>query len=448
MFIGVQLFATDTTKTAVKTTGKYIVYQFDIQEEIAPPVVRKAEKAYDAAKDLNADLVLIHMNTYGGTLDAADKLRTMILESEITTYVFIDNNAASAGALISIACDSIYMNSGSSIGAATVVNQSGEAMPDKYQSYMRSMMRSTAETQGRNPDIAQAMVDPRIEIEGIIDSGHVLTFTTSEAIKHSFCEGEVKNIDELLDHAGITDYEVEEQKLTGMDKFIGFLINPYVNGILIMIMLGGIYFELQSPGIGFPLAAAVVAALLFFAPLYMEGLAAHWEILLFIIGVILILVEVFAIPGFGVAGVSGIIFIVAALTLSMVNNLGFDFQFVPGGDIAKAFFIVIIASFFSLVFSIWIGQRIFTTNIFGNLALNTVQDAKEGFVSSDNQLDSLIGIKGTALTILRPAGKVEIDGDVYNATAETGYIDKGEEIVVVKHETTSLFVRKAQDRAI
>jgi len=110
MFIGVQLFATDTTKTAVKTTGKYIVYQFDIQEEIAPPVVRKAEKAYDAAKDLNADLVLIHMNTYGGTLDAADKLRTMILESEITTYVFIDNNAASAGALISIACDSIYMN--------------------------------------------------------------------------------------------------------------------------------------------------------------------------------------------------------------------------------------------------------------------------------------------------------------------------------------------------
>ncbi|MFC2100645.1 nodulation protein NfeD [Bacteroidota bacterium] len=443
ILFSIQLFASDTNEVAIDSSRTFLIYKFDIKEEIAPPVVRKAESAFEAAKELNADLVVIHMNTFGGLLDAADKLRTMILESEITTYVFIDNNAASAGALISIACDSIYMNSGSSIGAATVVNQTGEAMPDKYQSYMRSMMRSTAESQGRDPDIAQAMVDPRIKIEGIIDSGQVLTFTTSEAIKHGFCEGEVNDIEELLEHAGIKNYELKEQKLTAMDKFIGFLINPYVNGILIMIMLGGIYFELQSPGIGFPLAAAVVAALLFFAPLYMEGLAAHWEILLFIIGVILIMVEIFAIPGFGVAGVSGIILIVVALTLSMVGNFGFDFHFVNGRDIAKAFFIVVIASFFSLVLSILIGQRIFTTNIFGNLALNTVQNANEGYTSSDNQLKTLIGKKGIAVTILRPAGNVEINGDIYNATAETGYIEKGEEILVVKHETTSLFVRKA-----
>ncbi|MCK4361462.1 MAG: S49 family peptidase, partial [Bacteroidales bacterium] len=122
----------------------FLVYKFDIKEEIAPPVLRKTQHAFKIARDTNADLILIHMNTYGGLLDAADSIRTIILQSKIPVYVFIDNNAASAGALISIACDSIYMRPGANIGAATVVSQTGEALPDKYQSYMRSMMRSTA----------------------------------------------------------------------------------------------------------------------------------------------------------------------------------------------------------------------------------------------------------------------------------------------------------------
>ena len=165
-------------------TDTKIVYVFDIKEEIAPPIWHKAKKAFDHAKEIDAAAIIIHMNTYGGMLETADSLRTKILNLDIPVYVFIDNNAASAGALISIACDSIYMIPGANIGAATVVNQEGKALPDKYQSYMRSMMRSTAEVNGRDPEIAQAMVDPRIYIEGVIDTGHVLTFTTSEAIKY------------------------------------------------------------------------------------------------------------------------------------------------------------------------------------------------------------------------------------------------------------------------
>ena len=420
-----------------------LVYMFDIREEIAPPVVRTTQKAFEAARDNDADIILIHMNTYGGMVDAADSIRTRILNCKIPVYVFIDNNAASAGALIAIACDSIYMAPVASIGAATVVDQTGKPVPDKYQSYMRSWMRSTAEANGRDPDIAQAMVDPDIYIAGIIDTGKVLTLTSSEAIMHGFCEGKVENIIELLEISGITNYEIIEHKHSTADNIIGFLISPLISGILIMIIIGGIYFELQSPGIGFPLAASIIAALLYFAPLYIEGLADNWEIVLFAIGVILVLVEVFAIPGFGVAGISGITLIVAGLTLSLIGNVGLDFSRVPMEAVATAFFIVTIAIFMALIGSFWISKKLFTTTIFGHLALEAEQHAEEGFTVSDIRYESMLGKRGVAHSGLRPAGKVKIEGDVFDATALTGFIDKGDAIEVVKYETGQLFVRKS-----
>jgi len=308
---------------------------------------------------------------------------------------------------------------------------------------MRSMMRSTAEAKGRDPEIAQAMVDPSIYIEGIIDSGKVLTFTTSEAMKHGYCDGEAENIQEVMTAAGIKQYEIIEQKLTATDKIIRLLTNPMISGILIMIIIGGIYFELQTPGIGFPLAASVVAALLYFAPLYIEGLAEHWEILIFIIGVFLVGVEIFAIPGFGITGISGIILIILSLSLSMIDNVGFNFDGIPAARFAKSFFIVIIASFLSLVSSFYLGRKLFTTNRFGALALDTVQDKNQGFTSADTTLDSLIGKEGIAATILRPSGSVMIDNEMYDAVALTSYIEKGEKIIVVRYENMQLIVRKA-----
>ncbi len=422
----------------------YKIYKFNIKENIAPPVWRTTQKAFKEAKEANADIILIHMNTYGGMVDAADSIRTKILNCNIPVYVFIDNNAASAGALIAIACDSIYMREVASIGAATVVDQTGKPVPDKYQSYMRSWMRSTAEANGRDPDIAQAMVDPDIYIEGIVDTGKVLTLTTSEAIKYGFCEGEVSNIRDIMQLAGITEYEIVKQELTPMDNIIGFLINPIVSGILIMIIIGGIYFELQTPGVGFPLVAAIGAALLYFAPLYIEGLANNWEILIFIIGVVLIAVEIFAIPGFGVAGISGIVLVIVGLTLSMIGNIGFDFSGIKIEVIFMSFFIVVIAIFMALLASFFISREMFTTTIFGHLALDTVQKVEEGYTSADNTYKTMLGRTGTAFTILRPAGKVKIENDVFDATVLSGYIEKGESIEVVDYHTGQLFVKKIE----
>jgi len=426
------------------TRQKKLVYTFDIKKEIAPPVWHQTKLAFEEAREKGADIVLIQMNTYGGLLDAADSIRTKILESPIPVYVFIDHNAASAGALISIACDSIYMTPGATIGAATVVNQSGEVVPDKYQSYMRAMMRATAESTGRDPEIAQAMVDPRIKIAGVIDSGSVLTFTATEALKFGFCEAIANSVPEVLQKAGIEEYELVEQQLKPRDKIIAFLVNPIISGILIMIIIGGIYFELQTPGVGFPIVAAITAAVIYFAPLYLEGLADHWEIIIFIVGVILIAIEIFAIPGFGVTGISGIVLVIMGLTLSLIGNIGFDFSGVNFENVVSAFFIVIISIFLSIIISYYLTKKLFSENrLFRSLALETVQNASEGYTTSDKAYREMVGKKGVAHSMLRPAGKVRIGTDVFDATALTGYIDKGEEIEVVRYEATQLIVRKA-----
>ncbi|WP_319226780.1 NfeD family protein [Draconibacterium orientale] len=452
------LFVLAALGAFAQEANKKNVFLLNIKSEITPATRRQVSQAFAEADSVKADVFLIHMNTYGGTVVDADSIRTRILQSNIPVYVFIDNNAASAGALISIACDGIYMRPGGSIGAATVVNQTGAAMPDKYQSYMRSTMRATAEAHGkdttitaagdtiidwfRDPKIAEAMVDERIFIEGVSDTGQVLTFTPSEAMENGFCEGTAETIDEVLQQVGIADYELFEYEPTFIEKIIGFLVHPMVSGLLIMAIVGGIYFEMQSPGIGFPLGIAILAALLYFMPLYLEGLAEHWEIALFIVGLILIAVEIFVIPGFGVAGALGIVFVFVGLVLSLIDNVNFDFEGVQMEGVGKAIATVVIGIFSGFVLALYLGKRMFTAEHgwFKNFALNTVQHVNDGFVSVNTTLFELKGKKGIAQTVLRPGGKINIEGEVYDAIAVTGFIDKDEKIVVAKVEATQLYV--------
>ncbi len=445
-----------------QTTGKKLVYKLNIKQEITKAAWRQTQQAFDEADSLNADVFLIHMNTYGGTVLDADSIRTKILQSPIPVYVFIDNNAASAGALISIACDSIYMRPGASIGAATVVNQTGQAMPDKYQSYMRSTMRATAEAHGkdtiisgndtiykwkRDPKIAEAMVDPRVYIEGVIDTGKVLTFTPAEAMEHGFCQGIAENIPEVLEKVGIDNYEIVEYVPSLIERIIGFLVHPVISGLLIMAIIGGIYFELQSPGIGFPLGVAVLAAILYFAPLYLEGLAAHWEILMFVIGLILIALELFVIPGFGVAGILGVLLVFSGLVLSLINNVNFNFEGVNLQLLGIAVMTVVIGVFGGFILSLYLSNKIFTaqSGLFKNMSLHAIQNAGEGYISVEPSFLLLKGRSGTAQTVLRPGGKVLIDNEIFDAVAENGFIDRGEKVVVNRVGTSQLYVDKVEE---
>ena len=436
-----------------------VVYKFRIDDQIAKPMWRITQKSFAEAERLKADIILIQMNTYGGLVDVADSIRTKILNSRIPVYIFIDDNAASAGALISIACDSIYMRAGGKIGAATVVNQTGEQVPDKYQSYMRATMRATAEAHGkdtiisgsdtlikwkRDPHIAEAMVDPSMVVPEISDSGKVLTFTAEEAVKYGFCEAIVTSAADIMEKAGFDNYEIVEFTPTTLDIIINFLLNPVIHSLLIMLIIGGIYFELQTPGIGFPLAAAAVGAVLYFAPLYLEGLAQNWEILVFILGLILLAVEIFALPGFGVAGIAGIILMVSGLTMAMVDNLIFD-----GGDIPlaintvmKALMIVILSVLFAVVASIYFGRKLITSKAVPGIALTETQQKEDGFTSADLSENQLVGLEGTAFTVLRPSGKVQIGKEIYDAKSENGFIEKGSKVIVVRFETGQLYVEE------
>ncbi|MGQ7871241.1 NfeD family protein [Sunxiuqinia sp. sy24] len=444
---------------STQINSKKLVYKLNIMQNIMPATWRQTKQAFQEADSLEADLFLIHMNTYGGTVVDADSIRTKILNSPIPVYVFIDNNAASAGALISIACDSIFMRRGASIGAATVVNQTGQQMPDKYQSYMRSTMRATAEAHGgdtiisgqdttfrwfRDPQIAEAMVDDRVYIPGIIDTGKVLTFTPNEAMKHGYCQGIADNVPQVLEMIGVTDYELVEYQPTFMEKIIGFLVNPMVSGLLIMAILGGIYFEMQTPGIGFPLIIALAAAFAYFAPLYLEGLAANWEIMIFIVGLILIALEIFVIPGFGIAGLLGITLSFTGLVLSLIDNINFDFEGVHPDKILTALTTVIVALFGGFLLSLLISKKLFTANsgAFKNLSLHSTQEKEQGFVGVDTSFINLVGKTGTAYTVLRPSGKVKIDGKIYDAVSGLGMIDRGDEIVVIRTESAQLYVEK------
>ena len=424
-----------------QTTAKR-VYTFEVKEEIGPPIWLKMQKAFAEAEAWKADLILLHMNTYGGMVIHADSMRTRIINSKTPVWVFIDNNAASAGALIAIACDSIFMRKGANIGAATVVDQSGSEMPDKYQSYMRSTMRSTAEAKGRNPDIAQAMVDASIKIDGVIDSGKVLTFTASEAMKYSFCEGMYETIPAVLTANGISNYEIMKYEPTTLEMVLGWLVNPAISGLLIMVIIGGIYFELQTPGVGFPLAAAATAAALYFAPLYLEGLAENWEILVFLAGLVLLLLEVFVIPGFGVAGIAGIALMVTGLTLALMGNVGFEFAPSWPTQLTTALGTVIVSAVGGTFLSFFLAKRLITSKAMHPLVLDSTQRSSDGFVGVDMSLKSLIGQEGTAYTVLRPSGRIEIDGNLYEAASHTRFIDKGAKVRVLAYETGTLVVRE------
>lgn len=454
------IFVVITTGLNAVFGADQLIFKIDLKKDIGSTTWLYIQKGFAEAADIKANAILIHMNTYGGEVVYADSIRTRILNSEIPVYVFVDNNAASAGALIAIACDKIYMRPGGSIGAATVVNETGAQMPDKYQSYMRATMRATAEAHGkdtiingsdttfnwkRDPLIAEAMVDDRTVIPGIIDSGKTLTFTALEAIKYNYCEGMANNVEEVIEkQLKVKDYELVVFEPTAWDNIKGFLMSSVLQGLLIMLIVGGIYFELQTPGIGFPLGVAITAAVLYFAPLYIDGLAANWEILIFIIGLVLVALELFVIPGFGVAGISGIILVISGLTLSLLNNVVFNFESVETGAIGKAFITVTGGITLSFALVIYLSSKIGTKGIFRNVALVKTLDNESGYVGVLMDAKELIGQQGVASTVLRLSGKVQVDGKTYDAVSEDGFIEKGTLVEIIRYETGQVYVVKAE----
>ena len=426
-----------TAVSAADSTS--VFYRIRLDKDIDKASQRLVVKGLENAQKAHADYVLLDLDTYGGAVDAADSISSAILRYDIPVVAFVNMRAVSAGALISIACDSIYMKTGSSMGAATVVDPSGAVMPDKYQSFMRGMMRATAEATGRDPHIAESMVD----------TANVLSLTSSEAIEVGYCNAVAENVEEVITHViGENEYIIKEMEedLTWLDKLISLLLNPLLQSIFMMMIVGGIFVEIRTPGIGLPLVTAIVGALLYFAPLYVEQLAASWEILLFVIGLILVALEVFVIPGFGVAGISGIIAIVLALSFAMIDNA--DFFTFDGSltltPLLRPVAIVVFSITIAVFGSVWLIRKLLTTRSFDGIALHEEMKSDEGYTGVVSGLESLIGQNVTVFADLKPSGKVQAaDGHIYEAALKFGgFASKGETLRVTSAEQGRLYCEK------
>ena len=418
------------------TDSLAVFYRIRLNQDVDPSSQRLVTLGLEKAAQAQADYVMLDLNTYGGAVNAADSIRAAILRCEIPVVAYINMQAASAGALISIACDSIYMKTGSTIGAATVVDQTGKVMPDKYQSFMRGMMRSTAQANGRDPHIAESMTD----------TADVLSMTPVEAMEVGYCEGICESEYEVAQKVvgdGTFIIKNMEDDMTWLDKVIQFLLNPLLQSIFMMMIIGGIFVEIRTPGIGLPLLTAIAGALLYFAPGYLGHLVSYWEILLFVVGLVLIAMEIFVIPGFGVCGVTGIIAVVVSLAFAMVDNielfhwdgsLNLEPLLMPLG-------IVIISASAAIFGSVWLVKKLYDTRSFDHIALRQEMKADEGFTGVVTGLEALVGEAVTVFTDLRPSGKVITkDGRIYEATLKYGgFASKGETLKVLSAEQGRLY---------
>jgi len=392
-----------------------------------------------AEGDEDAVGVILHMDTFGGLVDAADKIRKRLLAANLPVVTYIDANAASAGALISFATDNIFMSPGGSIGAATVVDGAGEKADEKIQSYMRGLMRSTAEAKGYDPRIAEAMVDERIEIEDIIAEGVLLTLSASEALELGVSTATVRSLSEVAAEMGWEDAELFNVQELWQESVIRFFASPILQSLLLLMMLGGLYFELQSPGVGFAGGIALLGALLFFLPLYIMGLAQFWEILIVIIGVTLIIVEIFVLPGIGIAGVAGVILLIFGLFASLVGNVGFNFPSLE--DMRTELWTITITLLLTIAFVASTLRYVMKTPVFGRLVLTRSTDRASGYTSYDDRSE-LLEQEGVALTSLRLSGTVRIGDRRVDAISDGDYIDKGDRVKVVAVHSGQVYVTR------
>lgn len=415
------------------------VYRITIDGMIDNALAQYVGRALSEAEAAGAALVVFRINTFGGLLDAADVIRTTVLSADVPTVAVIDRNAASAGALIAYANDKIVFVPGASMGAATAVDQTGEYAPEKIQSYTRGLMRATAEATGRDPRIAEAMVDETIAVEGVSEEGELLTVSSDEALRFGVADAVLPSVDATLEALGLADREVVVHAASRAEQVLRFLGSPVMASLLMMMMLGGLYFEIQTPGVGFAGAVALVGAALFFAPHYLLGLVEAWEIALFAVGVGLILVEIFVTPGFGVFGIAGLVATLGALVVALIPNIGFSFP--TDGEIARATTTLAAALVLTVLLAISLGRYLPRSKRLSGLVLVPDLASAAGYTSADTVAD-LVGQHGRALTTLRPAGTAEVAGVRVDVVSEGPFVAAGSAIEVVSARGSRVVVRE------
>ncbi len=402
-----------------------------VENGLAPYVARSLREA----KSAGAVAAYLDIDTPSGRIDAAERITDAVRTAGIPVYAYVNPRAYSAGALIALSADAIYMRPGAVIGAATPVDGQGTRAPEKMVSAMRAEFRALAEERGLDPRLAEAMVDENVEIPGVVKKGQLLTMSTGEALRFRFAKGQAADEAALLAAIGYPGARVVTTQTNWAEGVVRFLTNPLVSPLLLSLGILGLVFEIKTGAFGLGGLISLVSLGLFFGSSVILGLAGWEEVLLLGLGLIAVAVEVFVIPGFGAAGVLGLLAIAASMVLAMMGG------YPSSGDIAQAL-AVLGASLFitAAVVYAWL-RHLPSSGRFSGLLLKGAGHREEGFTTAPSRPD-LVGRDGTALTDLRPSGTARIGEERLDVVTEGEYVAQGSRVQVVRSDGYRHVVRK------
>jgi len=408
------------------------------------------------------DLVVLEINTFGGRVDAATQIRDALLRSKAKTVALINPRAISAGALISLACDLIVMVPGSSIGAATPIQISGgkaTAVGEKMVSYMRKEMKATAEAKGRRGDLAEAMVDMSIEVKNVpeelmesisgLKKGKLLTLTTQEAMQLDMAEMTAKNFDDFVRRVELQNVPVIRPTENWAEKIARFLTGPIVSGLLMTLGMLGLLIELYKPGFGVAGGIGLVCLLLFFFGHRISGLAGWEPMLLFLLGVVLLGVELFVTPGFGALGSLGILAVIGSMIWTLMGpggvplSISWDAGYITSA-LVRVFGAVIVVGVLMLLLLRFLPKG---DGPLGRLVLSATVagDATAGAHELPDEVETreeLVGLEGVAETALRPTGRARIRGKRLEVVSGGEFIEQGAKVRVIEAVGRRILVKE------
>jgi membrane-bound serine protease (ClpP class) len=424
------------------------------------------ERALQAAEDDAAAAVLLEVDTPGGRLDAVLQMQSSLVGARVRTIAFVNRMALSAGALVTIAAEEIYVAPGSTLGAATPV-VAGELADEKTISAVRSTFRATAEARGRNPRVAEAMVDADIAIEGLIERGKLLTLDPDEALEWGYAEAIHADRAAVLEAAGLEDADVVRTSPTAAESVVRFLTNPALASVLITLGMLLVIADFLSGGIGIAAGAGGVLLAIFFWGHLLAGLAGWEDVALVVIGLVLIALELLVFPGVGLPGVLGLAAVLGGLFLAQLSRdlitpqqiqraattVGVTFVAVVVGLVIAVRYLARHGPPSALVLQAQVGSGEPVTERatggwlrwFGGqeLVLDGGAGTAEPSEPVEAEPDSLVGRLGVALSDLRPSGIADIDGERVDVVTSGEYISAGERIEVVRDEGYRRVVRRA-----
>lgn len=427
-----------------------IIYKVPIEGTIdlgLPPFIKRV---ISQAESENAEAIIFEINTFGGRVDAATQIKDAILSSKITTIAFINRRAISAGALISLSCEKIYMTEGGLIGAATAVDMSGKKGSEKVISFMREEMASTAEKRGRNAEIARGMVDEELQfthlvinsdsiavndIEGRKD-GKLISLTTEQALKYKISDGKAETFNDLIIKLDYSKYKVKQNIENWSENLVRFLTNPVVASLLTTFGFLGILFELQSPGWGIPGFVGLVCLILSLSASYIAQLATMSDMLLIITGFTLIMLEAFVIPGFGIVGISGLGVIIYGLYLLLIPDVPVSEEVLSSA--MDGFTIGLLGALVGIYLLL---KVMIKTKFWKQLTAPGSQKKEDGFTNSFGW-ETLVNEIGKTDTDLNPSGWANVGKNRVFVVSEGGFIDKGEKVKILSVDGNRILVRK------